>query len=183
MVGPTISARRYFSDPSNGCYWERLSGLGGTLDEIIANDFVGFDSAQEIVAVAASDLAFSTNAGCGDWFTTPRHGMQTSIRGGRWLVGNQVAAGTYMTSSNSGCYWERLRNFGGSLDGIIANDFVGAPGNQLVSISGGDLGFSTNAECGTWTRVQTLTSTEGTAPDQSGADIENNRRLNEAQER
>jgi hypothetical protein len=25
MVGPDISARRYFSDPSSGCYWERLS--------------------------------------------------------------------------------------------------------------------------------------------------------------
>ena len=39
-VGSEIQPGTYRNtDSSQGCYWERLSGFGGTLNEIIANDF------------------------------------------------------------------------------------------------------------------------------------------------
>jgi hypothetical protein len=47
------------------------------------------------VDIAGSDLAFSTTADCGTWYTTPRLGSQSSIPSGTWLVGAQIAPGTY----------------------------------------------------------------------------------------
>ncbi len=93
LVGTDIAAGRYFSAPSNGCYWERQSGLGGTLGEIIANDFIGFNAAQWIVDIRSSDRAFKTDADCGTWYNTPRQGAQASIPPGVWLVGSQNHAG------------------------------------------------------------------------------------------
>lgn len=152
LVNSDIAAGRYFSDPQTGCYWERLSGLGGTLGEIIANEFIGFDAGQWIVDIAGSDRAFRTDAECGTWFRdAPRRGAVTNIPPGMWLVNNQVRPGTYRAQARSGCYWQRLRNFGGRTDGIIANDFVSGGGQVLVTIGAGDLGFSADDDCGEFT--------------------------------
>lgn len=53
--------------PANaiGCYWERLSGTGGTFDEIIANGN-GTKGAPLTVTIAATDKAFKTER-CGTW--------------------------------------------------------------------------------------------------------------------
>jgi hypothetical protein len=138
--------------------------LGGTLAEIITNDFIGSGYGQAIVDIEASDLAFSTNTSCGTWFSTPRLGFQAVIPSGTWLVGAQINSGTYQTNASSGCYWERLRDFNGSLVSIIANNFVSGAGPQLVSIAAGDTGFTTNSSCGTWTLVSSLSSTSTSAP-------------------
>jgi hypothetical protein len=153
LVGSEIAAGRYFSSPGNGRYWERLSGLGGSLGEILANDFIGFVAAQWIVDIKASDKAFKTDSDCGTWYNSPRLGPQSSIGQGVWLVGSQVAPGTYRATVVSGCYWERLRDFTGNLSGVIANDYVSSAGSQLVTISATDVGFSTDNDCGTWTKV------------------------------
>jgi len=163
LVGKAIPPGRYYAVPANGCYWERLSGLGGTLGEIIANDFIS-DYRQAIVDIKASDLAFSTNASCGTWFTTPRLDFQAAIPSGTWLVGAQISSGTYQATASAGCYWERLRDFTGSLSAIIANDFVSGAGPQLVSIAPGDIGFTTNSSCGTWIRVSSQSSISSLAP-------------------
>jgi hypothetical protein len=68
------------------------------------------------------------------------------------LVGEQIQAGTYSAQTRSGCYWERRRNFQGTLSAIIANDFVDAGGRRRVTIRSSDEGFLTDDECGTWTR-------------------------------
>lgn len=153
------SAGRYFTDPYYGCYWERLSGLGGTLDEIIANNFVGYDAGQQIVDIRSTDYAFSTDADCGTWYSTPRRGLQANITPGMWLVGSQVTPGLYVSNVNYGCYWERLRNFDGTLSAIIDNDFVDTPGVRYIQVSAGDVGFQTDGDCGTWTRVSTASVT------------------------
>ena len=153
LVGRDIPAGRYYTVPANGCYWERLSGLGGTLAEIIANDFIGSGYAQAIVDIKASDLAFSTNTACGTWFSTPRLGFQAVIPSGTWLVGAQITSGTYQANASSGCYWERLSDFTGNFASIIANNNVSSAGPQLISIAAGDTGFTTNSSCGTWTRI------------------------------
>ncbi len=175
IIGRDIGAGRFFSDPRSGCYWERLSGLGGILDEIHANQFLSFDSLQEIVDIRPTDHAFTANADCGNWFTTPRHGMQNAISPGKWLVGSQITPGTYRVDAGSGCYWERLRGFSGEVrPDVIANNFIGSASSQVVSVAGSDTGFYTAGNCGTWTRVENREALKIQKNVQSLADIENN---------
>ena len=95
-----------------------------------------------------------TDANCAFWFTTPRQGLLTTITPGMWIVGAQITPGTYRAESSvAGCYWQRLSNFTGASDAIIANAFVTSSGVQLVTIANTDVGFSANADCGTWTRT------------------------------
>jgi hypothetical protein len=179
-VGSDIAAGRYFTDPATSCYWERVSGFGGTLGEILANDFVGFDAAQLIVDILPSDLGFKTEPACRTWFNTPRFGGQSTIRPGTWLVSSQITPGTYRAAAGPGCYWERLRDFTGNISGVIANDFVSGGGTQLVTISGGDLGFHGDGDCGTWTREPGLSPGTALIPNdpQSSDDIDRKRSLN-----
>ena len=66
-----------------------------------------------------------------------------------------MTPGTYQApNAGQGCYWQRVSNFTGAVDAVIANQFVTSPGVQLVTIAATDAGFSANAECGTWTRSQ-----------------------------
>ena len=63
VVGEDIDPGRYSAPGGEFCYWERLSGFGGTIDEIIANDI---SEGPATVEIAGSDAGFSTN-GCGTW--------------------------------------------------------------------------------------------------------------------
>lgn len=175
LVGREIASGRYFTDPADGCYWERLRGLGGSLGDIIANDFVGYNAAQIIVDIASGDLAFKTDADCGTWSGNPRRGLAANISPGAWLVGSQVSPGTYSANASSGCYWERLRGFSGELSSVIANDFVSGGGRVLVTIQGGDVGFQADAECGEFTRVSSLAGEQERVSASSGGDIAFNR--------
>jgi len=65
-VGVTISPGTYTninSSPRSGCYWARLSGFSGEINDLIANSFS--DSVQ-IVEIDAFDAGFETE-GCGTW--------------------------------------------------------------------------------------------------------------------
>ena len=176
LVNTDIAAGRYYDAPTSACYWERESGLGGTTGEIIANNFMGFNAPQWIVDIQPSDKAFKTQAECGTWFKdSPRQGAQTNITQGMWLVGAQVSAGTYAAAgAQSGCYWERLRDFTGNLSGIIANNFASSAGQQLVTISSGDTGFDSNNSCGTWTKVSGQTTEAAADVIQSSESIRQN---------
>jgi Carboxypeptidase regulatory-like domain len=181
-VGTEIPAGRYFSDPpQSGCYWERQRGLDGIIADIIANRFVPYDGMQYIVDILSSDVAFKTDAKCGTWFDSPRHGAQSSIPAGIWLVGVQIQPGTYQTSSGPSCYWERLRHFQyQGVSGVIANSFSAAARTQTVTIAASDIGFSNDGNCGTWTRASGLSGlSSDTAVTQSVADIERQRALYE----
>ena len=152
LVNTEIAPGRYFTNPSSGCYWKRLSGTGGTLAEILATEITIFNSPQEIVDISSSDYAF-TSLDCGTWSRSPVPAPAAgSIPPGRWLVGQQVQAGEYVTDAQSGCSWKRLSGFSGELDDIIAIDIHLAAGRQIVSISSSDEGFYSSSDCGTWSR-------------------------------
>lgn len=153
-VGISIAPARYFTNPRSGCYFERLSGLGGTLEDIIANEFIGFDAGQWIVDVSSSDVGFNTNSECGRWSQERKSGRLSSIPPGVWEVGSQITPGRYRTIAVEGCYWERLRAFGADLTSIIANDYNSSPGQHIVDIQSSDVGFSSNDNCGTWELIQ-----------------------------
>lgn len=153
LVGRTIQPGRYYSVPVSGCYWERQRGLTGSLNDVIANEFVGFNAGQWIVDIAPSDVAFETDAQCGTWFSTPRRGLQSTIAPGVWLVGSQVSPGTYSAFVQRGCYWERRRDFSGLLSGIIDNEFVDFASTQYVAVAPSDVGFLNDGDCGFWSRA------------------------------
>ena len=153
-IGLDIPIGRYYSDPSTGCQFQRLRGFGGSLADVIAGTTLNFDAGQWIVDLLVTDLGFSSNSNCGLWFTTPRGGLQPSITPGIWIVGAQVAPGTYRAeNSRAGCLWQRLRNFTGGSDAVIATSAAANDGPQLVAIAASDAGFRAGLECGTWTRV------------------------------
>jgi len=66
-VGADVQPGSYrTSGPEAGrlfCYWARLSGFGGSLDEIIANDNSG---GPTVVTISPSDIGFESS-GCGTW--------------------------------------------------------------------------------------------------------------------
>ncbi|ORV80197.1 hypothetical protein AWC07_21535 [Mycobacterium gastri] len=71
-VGVDIRPGTYRSQGSNACYWERLRGLGGTVEDIIAN---GAGTGPQVVQIAPTDVAFKTKR-CPTW--TPDSGASTS---------------------------------------------------------------------------------------------------------
>jgi hypothetical protein len=150
QIGVDIQPGTYRnSDSSEGCYWERLSGFGGSLDEIIANEFT---YARDIVTIESSDDGFSSER-CGTWsndLSAITAGQQEPFGDGTYIVGVDIAPGTWRNSDSSeGCYWERLSGFGGSIiDDVTDNEFTYE--SQIVTISVADEGFSTSG-CGVWT--------------------------------
>lgn len=151
IVGTEVAPGLYRnSDSSGSCYWERLSGFGGSLDEIIANSF---DDSIQTVQIMPGDAGFSSER-CGTWSTDlhpPSSGPSQPFGDGTWLVGEEIAPGLWRNSDSSGsCYWERLNGFGGRLDDIIDNEF--SDSIQTVQISASDVGFSSD-RCGTWTKI------------------------------
>ena len=176
-VGVDIVAGRYFTDPVEGCYWERQSGLGGTRAEVIANDIARYDAAQVIVDILPSDVAFEANAQCGRWFSTPRGGRESRIRPGTFLVGTQIEPGIYETDALDECYWERLKGFRGDSGDIIQSNFVTTAGKQTVEIGSGDVGFKSHGRCGVWSRSSSSTAPARRSGSDSFVDIQRNRAL------
>ncbi len=140
----------------DGCYWERLSGFGGTLDDVIANDFTPH-AYPLVVEIKPTDAGFYADEDCGIWFLVT--GPITSnpdgpIGEGTYIVGTGPNAdmhpGTWRAPGGSSCYWERLSGFGGTLNEIIANDFGAI--NPVVTIAPTDAGFHSH-NCGTWEKL------------------------------
>ena len=63
IVGTDVSVGRYMTTSGSSCYWGRLRGFGGTVDEIIANDFA---SGSMVVQILSTDVGFMSS-GCGTW--------------------------------------------------------------------------------------------------------------------
>jgi hypothetical protein len=143
-VNTDIAPGTYATTPGSFCYWERLSGTSGQFSDIIANENA---TGHTIATIAPTDKAFkSTN--CGTWKPAPTSGTpKTSFGDGTWAVGIDIAPGTYKSSTESGCYWQRLSGFGGTFSDIIANDNPMGP--AVVTIAPTDKGFSTK-RCGDW---------------------------------
>ena len=144
LVGDELSPGLYAAPGGEFCYWARLSGFGGSLDEIVANDI---GPGRKLVTIASTDAGFDTN-GCGHW--KPHDAAASplaTIPEGTWMVGPEIRPGTYTAPGGEFCYWARLSGFGGDFDEIVAND-VGA-GRKIVTIQEGDVGFESGG-CGSW---------------------------------
>jgi hypothetical protein len=130
----------------NSCYWARLKDLGGTLDSLLANDNA---EGKYYVEVRPGDYALET--GCPLVYLPslppPANPFPQTITTGMYLVGVDIQPGTYQgqagTEITDSCYWARLSNAAGNLDGIIAND--NATGQYFVQVAASD--FALNTGC------------------------------------
>lgn len=146
----TVSVGLWHSEGGDGCYWERLSGFGGSFEEIIANNFSA--GGPQYVEIKSTDAGFKTS-GCEPWHQAGGpldvlHVITTTFQDGQYLTGKELPAGTYQASDKGDCYWERVSSFDGAFASIIANDL----GGGLVTVQPGDYGLSTSG-CGTWTKI------------------------------
>lgn len=146
VVGTDIQPGTYRTrSSSSGCYYARLSGFGGTLDEILANENA---NGPTVITIAATDKGF-TSARCGTWTQdlSAITASPTSFSDGIYIVGTDIQPGTYKSTGGSGCYYARLNGFTGTLDDILANENTDGP--AIVTIAPSDIGFK-SARCGTW---------------------------------
>ncbi len=138
------------SDSSGGCYWARLNGFGGTLDDVITNEFT---FVIDIVSIESGDAGIESD-GCGTWsndLSRRTSSPTAAFGGGAFQVGSEIAAGMWRNDDSSGgCYWERVSGWSGSIADIIANEFSTSP--QTVTIADIDLGFFSEG-CGTWSKI------------------------------
>lgn len=148
MVGKDIQPGTYRTRAdSPGCYYARLKGFSGSVDDIIANDTT---DAPAVVTIAASDKGFESQS-CGTWTKDLSRitSSKTSFDDGIFIVGTDIEPGTYRNSGGSSCYFARPSGFGGTIDEILANNNVTAP--TIVTIAASDKGFESRG-CGTWTK-------------------------------
>lgn len=149
VVPGDVKPGTYRSLGGSGCYWARLRGLGGSMAEIIANDNA---RGPTVVTIAESDKGF-TSSRCAQWapLGPPVTQSQTAPFGdGTYVVGLDVAPGTWRTDGQAGCYWARLSDLAGGMSSIITND--NGAGSAVVTIAPSDKGFQT-MRCGMWTKA------------------------------
>jgi hypothetical protein len=151
-VGIDIVPGRYFSSTTGGCEWERQSGFSGTPADVIASGYVAFAASQIVVDIAPSDQGFKADSDCGHWSLAPSFSPPAStITPGWWVVGTQMASGTYRAEPvSAGCYWQRLRDFSGMPESVISEEWVNSVRSVIVTVSPGDVGFKADADCGMW---------------------------------
>jgi len=140
LINEDIEPGRYKSE-GDIQYWERLSGLSGELDDIIANE--SMISGSTIVDIKESDVAFSFS-GTGYFFLVDENyegEKKTSFGDGCYIVGVDIEPGRYRSETGAD-YWARLKGFSGELDDIITNDAM-VEGTVIVEIKESDVGFQT----------------------------------------
>lgn len=145
IVGTAVKPGRFITTTaSTMCYWERVSGFGGTFDEIISNG--NGDGSHLVIDILGSDKGFKSS-GCGTWVPySPK--PVAKITDGIWVVNDEIMPGLWQASKPGKCYWERVSDFTGSFSSIISNEYEGG----LAQIEASDVGFSSSG-CGTWTKV------------------------------
>jgi hypothetical protein len=80
----------------------------------------------------------------------PQQPSFASFGDGTYQVGADIQPGTYRTREGSpNCYYERLKNFTGGINSILANANTYAP--AIVTIRPTDAGFNSQG-CATWTK-------------------------------
>jgi hypothetical protein len=141
----------------DSCYWARLSGFSGGLDDIIANDNLAA-GARGRIAISSDDAGIEFSGRC-RWVAlsdaTPVE-IGDEVGAGVWAVGDEIPPGTYITDAADGgvfdsCYWARLSGFSGEFGDIIANGNIAAGSRGRVEISANDAGIEFSGDC-IWSR-------------------------------
>lgn len=150
IVGTDIEAGTYRTQSAGrNCFWERLSGLDGTIDQIVAK---AFNDGPAIVTIAGKDRAFNSR-GCARWTQdlSPITADPNAPFGqGVYRVGVDISPGIWQARHEGSCYWRRLGGFGWTAKDVIEAGFDPAA-TTVVLIEASDKGFE-SSQCGTWTK-------------------------------
>ena len=142
MVGRDIAAGTYRGEAGeevlDTCYWARLQGVSGALDDILANDNA---MGQFYIEVLEGDGYLETRCQITSLAAWPEPSeLPESLQPGTYMVGRDIAAGTYRGEAGEEvldtCYWARLQGVSGALDDILAND--NAMGQFYIEVLEGD---------------------------------------------
>jgi len=154
-VGVDIKAGTYRATGGGLCYWERRYNNWGWEDEAtIASG--PWHAAVVLVEIHDGEYLWVEN--CGNWspVTLGAPGRSLTTFGtGDWLVGTDVAPGTYATSGGLHCGWWRLDAAGLELEdsdagvGGVLGMGLQHGGQNIVTIAPTDTVFI-SANCGTW---------------------------------
>jgi hypothetical protein len=134
---------------SPNCYYERLKDFTGGINSILAN---ANTSAPAIVTIKPTDAGFNSQ-GCGTWTKdlSAITESKTAFGAGAYILGTDIEPGTYRNSGGNNCYYERLKDFTGGMNSIIANGNTNNP--TIVTIAPSDAGFQSQ-NCGTWKKLE-----------------------------
>ena len=126
-VGQDIDPGTYVGIAGTGvldtCYWARLQGVSGALDDILANDNA---MGQFYIEVLEGDGYLETHCQITSLAAWPEPSeLPESLQPGTYLVGRDIAAGTYRGEAGEEvldwCYWARLNGVTGELKDVAAN--------------------------------------------------------------
>ena len=125
-VGQDIDPGTYVGIAGTGvldtCYWARLQGVSGVLDDILANDIA---MGQFYIEVLEGDGYLETHCQITSLAAWPEPSeLPESLQPGTYLVGRDIAAGTYRGEAGEEvdwCYWARLNGVTGELKDVAAN--------------------------------------------------------------
>lgn len=165
------SAEGYWANPGKK-FTDRRAAKLARLESLFAQIESGTNSAVEPAVALIDELCPSEEvSGQGGGAThsrspeaSPQAPPAPSFDDGTWIVSEDIKAGTYRAASpGADCYWQRLRNFSGGLNSILANGLaIGGP--IVVEVKRTDEGFSSDG-CGPWSgdlsRVSTSKSRIG----------------------
>ena len=162
-VGTDIEPGTYVTTAGDGgigdhCYWARLSGFGGDVDELIANDNLS-SGARGRMTILDGDAGVEFTGNCRWVPATEETAVEAGdeVTAGVWEVGTEIEPGTYTTTASGdgivdSCYWARLSGFTGEFDELIANDNISGGAQGRVEISDGDAGIKFTGDC-IWTKA------------------------------
>lgn len=133
------------------CYWARLDGLSGELDDLIANDN---GEGLFYVEILETDTALETRCELLPIEQVPaRETYLTELTSGTYLVGRDIEAGIFRGEAGAdiveSCYWARLNNVNGGLGSIITNN--NSTGQFFIEVQPTDFALTVRCEV---TRVE-----------------------------
>jgi len=151
-IAPGTYRTRGDNSAGEGCLWQRLSGLDGASDQVIA---FGSSDGPAVVKIRPTDRAF-TSRHCARWsqdLSTITEEPEAPFGPGTHIVGVDIAPGVWEADGEGPCFWTRLGGFSGEPE-----DAIELGEGTVVLIHEDDAGFHSEARCGTWHRFLDLTT-------------------------
>lgn len=159
-----VEAPVVYADDNSYCYWTTYDDAAGGLDHLVAT---GLGDGRPTVVF--DSVAAVEPFGCGTWVRVDPEALfknadaATVIPEGEWLVGEDVAPGTYQTTAavetmqaDSDCFWNITHDLAvsdGSPPVHFDDDVLDSAQEGLPTVSLASGQVFTSSACGDWERV------------------------------
>ncbi|MDE2717588.1 MAG: hypothetical protein OXI33_11330 [Chloroflexota bacterium] len=145
-IEPGIYAGRAGIGILNSCSWQRLSGVSGESEDVIA---IELNEGQFYVEVMPTDKYFEVGCEIVPLEKWPIPASPTTkLEPGMYIVNRDIAPGTYKGKAGTGvlnsCSWQRLSGVSGESEEIIAIELK--EGQFYVTVEASDFALRTACE-------------------------------------